>query len=57
MTSRLGAAAAAAAAAAAEFDVIIVGAGVSGLQAAQTLRDEYGINNVVVVEASQHIGG
>eukprot|EP00029_Vermamoeba_vermiformis_P008929 TRINITY_DN4301_c0_g1_i1.p1 TRINITY_DN4301_c0_g1~~TRINITY_DN4301_c0_g1_i1.p1 ORF type:complete len:450 (-),score=112.22 TRINITY_DN4301_c0_g1_i1:8-1357(-) len=38
------------------FDVIIVGAGVSGLYTAKLLRDEYKLK-VLVVEASDRVGG
>ena len=37
--------------------VVVVGAGASGLQAAQTLRTVYGITDVIVVEAADYVGG
>lgn len=39
------------------FDVIIVGAGVSGLQCATSLRDDHGITNVLILEAADYVGG
>lgn len=39
------------------FDVIIVGAGVTGLQCATSLREDHGIANVLVLEAAEYIGG
>ncbi len=38
-----------------DCSVIVIGAGLSGLQAAQSLRKYY--SDIIVVEASGHIGG
>jgi len=42
-----------------EFDVIIVGAGLSGLKAAHTLRNKYGIHpsRILILEAQDYVGG
>ena len=42
-----------------EYDVIIVGAGLSGLKAAHTLRNKYGIhpNRLLILEAQDYVGG
>lgn len=39
-----------------KFDIVVVGAGVSGLKAATDLQNKYGLK-VVVLEARPKIGG
>ena len=41
----------------ADFDVIIIGSGVAGLNAAATLRETFGRRNIVVLEAADYVGG
>eukprot|EP00238_Polyblepharides_amylifera_P009068 CAMPEP_0196586828 /NCGR_PEP_ID=MMETSP1081-20130531/55722_1 /TAXON_ID=36882 /ORGANISM="Pyramimonas amylifera, Strain CCMP720" /LENGTH=450 /DNA_ID=CAMNT_0041908839 /DNA_START=48 /DNA_END=1400 /DNA_ORIENTATION=+ len=37
--------------------VLVIGAGAAGLQAARSLVHTYGVRDVMVVEASEHVGG
>jgi cation diffusion facilitator CzcD-associated flavoprotein CzcO len=39
------------------FDVVVIGSGVAGLQAARSLIDDFGITNIVVLEADTRVGG
>jgi protoporphyrinogen oxidase len=39
------------------FDVVVIGSGVAGLQAARSLIDDFGITNIVVLEADARVGG
>lgn len=39
------------------YDSIIVGAGISGLTTAQTLKAKHGISNFLVTEARERVGG
>jgi len=37
--------------------VVIIGAGVAGLQCARILRQVYGVQDTVIVEAADYVGG
>jgi monoamine oxidase len=39
------------------FDVVVIGAGIAGLKAAETLVTKYNIKNILVLEAQEKIGG
>jgi thioredoxin reductase len=39
------------------FDAIVIGGGVSGLRCAQELKDLFGLERVLVLEARGKIGG
>jgi len=39
-----------------DYDVVVVGGGVSGLRAAEQLKTKYGLN-VLVLEAREKLGG
>lgn len=39
------------------FDVAVIGAGIAGLKAAETLVTKYNMKNIVVLEAQEKTGG